>query len=131
MLINFHTDSISCNYVSSSSSGMTSEIMAVGLGPLNISSTATKITMSWVPPHLPLTHYVLTSVCALLCNGTPFPHATSTPGPSDTSANITGLFPGTVCDINLTAYNGTHDYLPTITQVTTKSESELSAKYLI
>lgn len=133
MSMNFHTGFMTFNYVSSSLSGMTSEIAAIDLGPLSIYSTATNITVSWAVhvPQLHSTSYTLTSVCTLLCNGTPFLHATSTVRPTDTSATITGLFPGSFCNISLSGYNGIDSYLPTIASATSKSESESLATALV
>ena len=103
--------------------------MTVGLGPLSISSTGTNVTVSWAVPQFPPNSYSLASACTLLCNATLLHHTVSTPGPADTSVNISGIFPGSVCNISLTGHDSRYNYLPTIASVTTQSESESLAKH--
>ena len=92
--------------------------------PLEICFRHLCVTVSWTTPQFAPTNYILTSVCALLCNDTPFLQTTSTPGPTDTLAGITGLLPGSECNISLTGYDTAYDYLPTVASATTNSESE-------
>ena len=76
------------------------------LSPLSSTCTAENITVTWTPPELPPTGYMLNTICSWPCDDTARPHTTSTPGPADTSATITGLHPGSVCTIILTASYG-------------------------
>ena len=77
------------------------------LSPLSTTSTADSVTVTWTPPNLSPTGYVLNTTCSWPCDDdTALPHTTSTPGPADTSATITGLLPGSMCTITLTALYG-------------------------
>ena len=88
---------VKCKYFTSSGSFQF-------LSPLSTTFTADSITVTWTPPKLSPTGYQLNTVCSWPCNDdTALPHTTSTPGPADTSATITGLLPGSMCTITLTA----------------------------
>ena len=77
------------------------------LSPLSATSTADSVTVTWMPPKLSPTGYMLNTTCSWPCDDdTALPHTTPTPGPADTSATITGLLPGSMCTITLTALYG-------------------------
>ena len=90
------------------------------LSPLSTTSTEDSIAVTWTPPKLSPTGYKLNTICSGPCDDDiALPHTTSTPGPADTSATITGLLPGSMCTITLTALFG--DIVSDT--VTTKSET--------
>ena len=93
------------------------------LSPLSSTSMADSVTVTWTPPNLSPTCYVLNTTCSWPCDDeTALPHTTSTPGPADTLATITGLLPGSMCTITLTAFYGD------IISDTTTTQSETPAQ---
>ena len=91
------------------------------LSPLSSTSTADSITVSWTPPELPPMGYMLNTICTWPCDDTLLPYTASTPGPTDTSLTITGLLPGSTCNITLTAFYGN------VLSSTLKTQSETMA----
>ena len=96
------------------------------ISPLSATSTADRIIVSWTPTEPSPTDYVLNTICTWPCDNSSLPHTASTPGPADTSVTITGLLPGSTCNIALTALYGVDIISNTLT---TQSETMASGKH--
>ena len=96
----------------------------------NITVTSTVITLSWTAPHFVPTRYNLTCVCTLLCGTTSFTHVL-TPQPTDTLANVTGLLPGSECNVSLTAIYDRDDSFVVRASLITSLQSEWHNNYLL
>ena len=94
------------------------------VGPLNLlSTTSDSITVSWEAPQSPPTGYVLTPVCMLLC-GDPLQTTSMAATQSSTSVTFSGIPPGSVCNITLTAQGSSTSSNEPMVTATTLSESK-------
>ena len=82
------------------------------------------IRVLWTVPDYPPTGYELTSVCMLLC-GAPVMMVTPMTATSfETSVTFSGIPPGSVCNITLTAQGSSTSSNEPMVTATTLSESE-------
>ena len=91
------------------------------MAPLNVLSTTDNIAISWSAPEFPPSAYVVTPVCALLCNTSlPYLFNVTIIVNSATSVTIDSLQPGSQCSITLTVqYGSAKSYVLAITEKTT------------
>ena len=101
-------------------------LFSVAIPEFNVSLSAysdvNSITVSWVQPQFEPTYYTLTSVCWLPCNSSALTTIVPTLSASDTSTVISGLPPGSECNITLTAIYNASSNTPLNLLTTTLSE---------
>lgn len=93
---------------------------------LNVSATAHSFSVSWSSSDPYPSKYQMRCVCSLLCEDSPVANIVLSPASQATTASITGLLPGSECDITLTEYShsAARELISNVMSTTAKTSSE-------